>query len=81
MSKNRKLKDLDRSIVWHPFTQMQDYARGDPVIIEKGEGAWLEDVDGRRYLDGFSSMWCNLHGHRTPEIDAAIPGTAGFSRA
>ena len=72
MSKNRKLKDSDRSIVWHPFTQMQDYARGDPVIIEKGEGAWLEDVDGRRYLDGFSSMWCNLHGHRTPEIDAAI---------
>ncbi len=66
------LKHIDRTVVWHPFTQMQDYAREDPIVISRGEGAYLEDVDGNRYLDGFSSMWCNVHGHRVAEIDRAI---------
>ena len=66
------LKNLDRKIVWHPFTQMQDYAQEDPVIIARGDGVYLEDIDGNRYLDGFSSMWCNIHGHRVPDIDTAI---------
>ncbi|HEX6960724.1 MAG TPA: adenosylmethionine--8-amino-7-oxononanoate transaminase, partial [Lacipirellula sp.] len=51
------------------FTQMSEY---DPLIIERAEGCWLVDVHGRRYLDGVSSLWCNLHGHRHPRIEAAI---------
>ncbi|MFT5368947.1 MAG: adenosylmethionine-8-amino-7-oxononanoate aminotransferase [Candidatus Latescibacterota bacterium] len=66
------LKDLDRSIVWHPFTQMQDYAKENPLIITKGDGVYLEDIDGKRYLDGYASVWCNVHGHRVPQIDQAI---------
>ena len=72
-----RLKDLDRTLVWHPFTQMQDYAQEDPVIIARADGVYLEDIDGVRYLDGFSSMWCNVHGHRVPEIDAAVRDQLG----
>jgi adenosylmethionine-8-amino-7-oxononanoate transaminase len=66
--------DLDRAHVWHPFTQMRDgNAPGaEPVVIVSGEGAVLKAEDGREYLDGNSSIWTNLHGHRRPEIDAAI---------
>ena len=63
------LQQLDRAHVWHPFTQMAEY---DPWIIERAEGCWLIDTQGRRYLDGVSSLWCNVHGHRRAEIDAAI---------
>jgi adenosylmethionine-8-amino-7-oxononanoate aminotransferase len=66
------LKNLDRTVVWHPFTQMQDYAQAEPIIITRGDGVYLEDMDGNRYLDGFASMWCNVHGHQVPEIDNAI---------
>jgi adenosylmethionine-8-amino-7-oxononanoate aminotransferase len=66
------LKKLDRSVVWHPFTQMQEYVLDDPVIIQGAEGVRLTDIDGNTYLDGYSSMWCNVHGHRVPEIDEAI---------
>lgn len=66
------LKDIDRAHVWHPFTQMQDYAQTDPILIERAEGAYLYDIDGNRYLDAFSSVWCNVHGHCVPEIDDAI---------
>ncbi len=51
---------------------MQDYAASDPIIIERGEGAYLYDTEGKRYLDAFSSVWCNIHGHRVKEIDDAI---------
>ncbi|MSS71314.1 MAG: adenosylmethionine--8-amino-7-oxononanoate transaminase [Candidatus Latescibacteria bacterium] len=71
-SDRQKLKDADRRFIWRPFTQMQDYVLEEPVIIAKGDGVYLEDIDGVRYLDGFASMWCNVHGHRVPEIDAAI---------
>ena len=64
-----QLRQWDRDIVWHAFTQMAEY---DPWIIERAEGCWLIDVEGRRYLDGVSSLWCNVHGHRRAEIDAAI---------
>jgi adenosylmethionine-8-amino-7-oxononanoate aminotransferase len=64
-----ELRDWDRRHVWHAFTQMAEY---EPLIIERAEGCWLVDVDGRRYLDGVSSLWCNLHGHRHPRIEAAI---------
>ena len=59
----------DRHHVWHAFTQMQEY---EPLLIERGTGAWLIDVDGNRYLDGSASMWCNVHGHRHPRLDAAL---------
>ncbi len=62
----------DRSCVWHPFTQQQGWAGEEPVIIERGEGTHLFDTTGRRYIDGVSSLWCNVHGHRHPRIDAAV---------
>jgi adenosylmethionine-8-amino-7-oxononanoate aminotransferase len=55
--------------VWHAFTQMQEY---EPLLIERGEGCWLVDTAGNRYLDGSASMWCNVHGHRHPRLDAAL---------
>lgn len=64
-----ELLDWDRRHCWHAFTQMADY---EPLVIARAEGCRLFDVDGRSYLDGASSMWCNLHGHRHPRIDAAI---------
>jgi len=64
-----QLRDLDRTLVWHAFTQMAEY---EPLILERGEGCYVFDIDGRRYLDGTSSLWCNVHGHRHPRIDAAI---------
>jgi adenosylmethionine-8-amino-7-oxononanoate aminotransferase len=65
----QSLRDADRHIVWHPFTQMQEY---EPLILTRGEGCTLWDIDGHAYLDGVSSMWCNVHGHRHPRIDQAI---------
>jgi len=63
------LRQWDREIVWHAFTQMAEY---EPLIIESAEGCTLIDIDGRRYLDGVSSLWCNVHGHRHPRLDAAL---------
>ena len=63
------LRHWDRTLVWHAFTQMADY---EPLILDRGEGCYVFDIDGRRYLDGTSSLWCNVHGHRHPRIDAAI---------
>ena len=70
--KKKNLTDIDRSKIWHPFTQMADYRTEAPVIIERGEGATLIDVDGKRYLDGVSSLWVNVHGHRHPKLDQAL---------
>jgi adenosylmethionine-8-amino-7-oxononanoate aminotransferase len=63
---------LDRRFLWHPFTQMRDWLEGEPLVIVAGEGNHLIDEHGRRYLDGVSSLWCNVHGHRHPTIDAAV---------
>lgn len=65
----QQLARWDRTLVWHPFTQMAEY---EPLIIERAEGCTLIDIHGRRYLDGVSSLWCNVHGHRHPRIDEAI---------
>ena len=67
-----KLKKLDHSYLWHPFTQMQEWVAEANCIISQGDGHYLVDVHGRKYLDGVSSLWCNLHGHRKREIDDAI---------
>ena len=63
---------LDRRYVWHPFTQMKDWLQEEPIVIARGRGAVLEDTAGRRYLDGNSSIWTNLHGHNHPVINRAI---------
>jgi adenosylmethionine-8-amino-7-oxononanoate aminotransferase len=67
-----KLKQVDHAHLWHPFTQMQEWMAEDPCIISEGGGHYLVDVHGRKYLDGVSSLWCNVHGHRKKEIDDAI---------
>jgi len=63
---------LDRDYVWHPFTQQQGWSEEEPLMIERGEGSYLFDTDGRRYLDGTAALWCNVHGHRHPTIDRAV---------
>ena len=67
-----KLKEWDHLHLWHPFTQMQEWLAEDPLIIVRGKGCYLYDAQGRRYLDGISSLWANLHGHCRPEINEAI---------
>jgi adenosylmethionine-8-amino-7-oxononanoate aminotransferase len=67
-----QLEQWDREHVWHPFTPMQTYAADTPLIIERAEGCLLIDLDGNRYIDGVSSLWCNVHGHRVPQLDDAI---------
>lgn len=67
-----QLRLWDNEHVWHPFSPMQAYRDEQAPIIVAGDGFDLIDADGKRYLDGISSLWCNVHGHRVPEIDAAI---------
>lgn len=69
---SEELKRLDHTYLWHPFTQMQEWMSGEPCIIDRGEGHYLIDVQGKRYLDGVSSLWCNLFGHRREELDRAL---------
>jgi adenosylmethionine-8-amino-7-oxononanoate aminotransferase len=66
------LAKLDQKYVWHPFTQMRDWLRGEPIVIVAGQGAVLRDDQGREYLDANASIWTNLHGHQHPKINAAI---------
>jgi len=67
-----KLAQLDRDYVWHPFTQMRDWAKREPIILERGKGSVLMDVHGKKYLDGNASIWTNLHGHNHPRLNRAI---------
>jgi len=66
------LAERDQRTLWHPFTQMGDWLDGNPVVIERGEGNYLIDLDGRRYFDGVSSLWVNLHGHDHPILRARL---------
>jgi len=66
------LVNWDREHLWHPFTQMQGFGEEELLIITRGEGAYLFDQLGRRYLDGVSSLWTNVHGHGHPELDRAV---------
>jgi len=68
----KQLQKDARRYVWHPFTQMQEWEQQPPIIISHGKGAFVYDVEGNAYLDGTSSIWVNLHGHRHPTIDQAI---------
>jgi adenosylmethionine---8-amino-7-oxononanoate aminotransferase len=74
LARHRRLRDADRKNLWHPFTQMQDWVSEEPVIVDGADGVFLVDTLGRRYLDGVSSLWCNVHGHRVKEIDDAVRG-------
>ena len=67
-----ELRELDKRHVWHPFTHMKLWLDDEPLVIIGAEGMHLIDSDGNRYLDGVSSLWCNVHGHRVREIDDAI---------
>jgi len=66
------LRRLGKQFLWHPFTPMKLWAETDPLVITSAQGMHLIDSDGNRYLDGVSSLWCNVHGHRVPEIDQAV---------
>jgi adenosylmethionine-8-amino-7-oxononanoate aminotransferase len=68
------LEQLDKKYIWHPFTQMQDWEKEPQVIIESGKGSLLADLRGNTYIDGVSSLWVTVHGHRKKEIDAAVLG-------
>jgi len=70
--KTAELERWDKKYVWHPFTQMKDWREGPLTIIEKGKGNTLIDTRGKKYIDGVSSLWCNVHGHRVKKIDGAI---------
>jgi len=69
---NRQLARRDLKVLWHPCTQMKDHQDFPPIPIRRGQGVWLEDYDGNRYLDAVSSWWVNLFGHTNPRINAAI---------
>lgn len=69
-----RIEQLDRTAVWHGFTQMAEYQ---PLVIHRGEGNWLIDIHGRRLLDGVSSLWCNVHGHNHPVLNSAIEEQLG----
>ena len=68
------LIQLDKAHVWHPFTQMREWIAPDhePLVLVAGQGPWVEDSRGKRYLDGNSSIWTNIHGHNHPDLNRAI---------
>ena len=78
IERNRQLEIDDRKYIWHPFTQMQDYMKEKPIIIESGNGCILKDTYGNEYIDGTSSLWTNVHGHRKEKLDTAIKEQLGM---
>jgi adenosylmethionine-8-amino-7-oxononanoate aminotransferase len=69
---SKELAEWDKKYIWHPFTQMKDWQNEEPLIIQEAKGCYLKDVKGRWFLDGVSSLWVNIHGHRKKEVDEAI---------
>ncbi len=72
VSRTEALIARDLQHVWHPFTQQSVWGTDDPLVVDRAEGMYFWDSEGRRYLDGVSSLWVNVHGHRVPEIDQAL---------
>ncbi len=66
--------ELDKKYIWHPFTQMSEWTDSEPLVIERAEGNYIIDTEGRRYLDGVSSLWVNVHGHQKEQLDRALVG-------
>ena len=77
MHYQKKLSLLDKTQIWHPFTQMQAWVKEDPLIIKRGKGMYLYDVRGNKYIDGVSSLWVNIHGHRNKNLDRAVKQQLG----
>ncbi|MGG4493292.1 adenosylmethionine--8-amino-7-oxononanoate transaminase [Brevibacillus reuszeri] len=77
LNNHDELAAKNKQFLWHPFTQMKDYLAEDPLIIARGEGVKLYDVNGRAYYDGFSSVWLNVHGHNVPQLNEAITRQLG----
>jgi len=71
-SQAKRLKQWDKEYIWHPFTQMKDWLGREPLIIDSAQGVYLKDIDGNAYIDGVSSLWVNVHGHRHAHINAAL---------
>ena len=72
MTSSTKIKSYDLDYIWHPFTQMKEYLKEDPLVIEDSDGVYLIDSDGNRYIDGVSSLWVNIPGHKVSKINKAI---------
>jgi adenosylmethionine---8-amino-7-oxononanoate aminotransferase len=72
IEENRRLEELDKKYIWHPFTQMKEWLEEKPLIIAEGRDCFIKDIYGRWYIDGVSSLWVNIFGHRKKEIDDAI---------
>ena len=75
---NDALRQRDLAVLWHPTTQMKDHEWLPLLTVARGEGAWLVDLEGKRYLDAISSWWVNLFGHANPHISAAVARQAGI---
>lgn len=71
-AKTKKLIQKDKKYLWHPFTQMRDWEREPILVVEEGKGSYLKDTEGNWYLDGVSSLWVNVHGHRKRALDKAL---------
>ncbi len=71
-TREQQLKAWDHAHLWHPFTCQSEWLAADPLIIREAQGVYLFDTQGRPYLDGVSSLWCNVHGHRHPKLDEAL---------
>ena len=69
---NEDLRRRDLAVLWHPTTQMKDHEWLPLLPVRKARGVWLEDMDGKRYIDAISSWWVNLFGHANPRISEAV---------
>ncbi len=70
--KKNAIAALDQKYLWHPFTQQSEWEKGAPIVIRSAKGSILTDTEGRRYVDGVSSLWVTAHGHRHPALDRAV---------
>ena len=78
MGKNEEIRQRDLAVLWHPTTQMKDHEWLQLLPVRSGQGVWLEDMEGKRYIDAISSWWVNLFGHANPHISAAVSEQAGL---
>ena len=78
MGKNEEIRQRDLAVLWHPTTQMKDHEWLQLLPVKRGQGVWLEDMQGKRYIDAISSWWVNLFGHANPHISAAVSEQAGL---
>lgn len=78
MGKNEEIRQRDLAVLWHPTTQMKDHEWLQLLPVKSGKGVWLEDMQGKRYIDAISSWWVNLFGHSNPHISGAVSEQAGL---